>query len=429
MLFRSINISLRTRLLFGLGVMIIPIIVLGANTIFFLHRAAISDTEIVQKQVELHPVLSLQVLISQAVMSANDYLINGKTQERENFRSQVQDVKTAFNTALAELGDTRERELVLDSQNEWRKVEQLAESILRYSHPVGNMRLAAEMERMDNHMNHSVALLGQVHDLAIQEIKDISENVKITSEITFAMIVALFVIGTIIAVVTAVLLARSILVPLSALEKAESNLGSGNLSYRINLIASDELGRVAQGFNAMAAKIEIQQEELKKLSFRDELTGVYNRRHFQQAINEEILRSKRYDHPCALLMLDLDYFKVINDTYGHQTGDEVLKSVSKIISHTVRPTDVVARYGGEEFSVILPETNHLNALILAERIRNEVASLIISLPNVRTITVTISVGIAAFPQNAQSDHELIAAADKALYQAKDAGRNRVFAAD
>jgi len=163
---------------------------------------------------------------------------------------------------------------------------------------------------------------------------------------------------------------------------------------------------------------------------RDSLTRLYNHGHFQEALRNEIERSTRYDSPCSLIMLDIDHFKKFNDTWGHQTGDMVLKQTALLLSALVRVTDLPARYGGEEFGLLLPHTEYEHALDLAERLRIGVErKVVVSGPKGEKIGVTASFGVASFPKHATVPHDLVTAADAALYVAKDKGRNCVVGAD
>jgi diguanylate cyclase (GGDEF)-like protein len=162
--------------------------------------------------------------------------------------------------------------------------------------------------------------------------------------------------------------------------------------------------------------------ELNELSLTDALTGVPNRRSFQDRLKDEFRRAQRYDDPLALVLLDLDHFKVINDTFGHPEGDVVLREVAGRLRLCVRETDFIARYGGEEFALLLPKTQLGGALTVAERVRSDLAALEVPLQR----QVTASLGISIFPNQAiTSADALVRVADDALYEAKRAGRNKV----
>jgi len=168
-------------------------------------------------------------------------------------------------------------------------------------------------------------------------------------------------------------------------------------------------------------------EELKKISVTDELTGLLNRRYFQERLSEEVERAKRQCKPFTLFIIDIDDFKSFNDRYGHLAGDEALRRVARAIRDAVRSIDVVSRLGGEEFSAILPYTIKSDAHVIAERIRQEVEDLRFMGPHIPPDQwLTISLGIAEFPKDAKSIDNLIDRADKAMYIAKARGKNRII---
>ncbi len=159
---------------------------------------------------------------------------------------------------------------------------------------------------------------------------------------------------------------------------------------------------------------------------RDGLTGVYNRKHFDERLLYELSFSRRHGLPVSLLVFDLDHFKKVNDTWGHQTGDLVLKTVSRMIEDHLRGEDILARYGGEEFAIIARGTNLMKGVALGERLRREVEALRICIPQRGLVSITISIGVAtAYSETHMDGTELIALADHNLYLAKQKGRNRV----
>ena len=166
----------------------------------------------------------------------------------------------------------------------------------------------------------------------------------------------------------------------------------------------------------------------KRLAITDELTDLYNYRYLQQRLDDEIGRASRYGKQLSFLMIDVDDFKSVNDTYGHLVGDNVLSDLGRVLKTTVREVDIVARYGGEEFSVLLPETDASGAFIVAEKIREAVS--LNRFPDVegeRTIHVTVSIGVANLPLHAEDKEMLLRQADDALYQCKSTGKDRVRA--
>lgn len=166
------------------------------------------------------------------------------------------------------------------------------------------------------------------------------------------------------------------------------------------------------------------QVALQELAVRDSLTGLYNRRYLDETLDREVSRARREGNPLSLVMLDIDYFKRVNDTYGHQVGDEVLRTLAATLSADIRVEDVPCRYGGEEFLILLPNMPLETAMMRAEAWRAAVERLSIAHGNFQ-LTFTISLGVSAYPDHGKTPDELTRCADQALYQAKHNGRNRV----
>jgi diguanylate cyclase (GGDEF)-like protein len=168
---------------------------------------------------------------------------------------------------------------------------------------------------------------------------------------------------------------------------------------------------------------------IEKMSITDDLTQVFNRRHFHARLDEEIARALRYGHPMSLLMMDIDHFKTINDRYGHQTGDDVLKAISALFRSNTRSADIVTRYGGEEFVVLLPETEKETARVTADKLRAAIERQAFTSPDRSPIHVTASFGVASLHMTDQNTADMadrmVKMADDAMYQAKQTGRNRV----
>ncbi len=169
--------------------------------------------------------------------------------------------------------------------------------------------------------------------------------------------------------------------------------------------------------------------QLERVANHDAMTGIYNRAALDKLLANEFSRAERYKSDMVVMLLDVDYFKSVNDQYGHQAGDRVLNKVAGVIAQTLREYDVVGRYGGEEFMIILPSTRLHVAKEIAERIRQNVGQLQTRLENGALIQVTISIGIACKLKNTESAEQIVSQADAALYRAKDQGRNCCVAAD
>jgi diguanylate cyclase (GGDEF)-like protein len=208
--------------------------------------------------------------------------------------------------------------------------------------------------------------------------------------------------------------------PLDRLTRGAAKVAEGDLEVDLPVVSGGELGYVTEVFNDMVARLREGRRELERLSITDHLTGLYNRRYLMETLANEVRRSHRLKHPCALLMADVDHFKEFNDHYGHLAGDAALARVATILREATRDVDCAARYGGEEFVVLLPETEADGAAETAQRIRARLAD-----DTLVGGKLTLSFGLAQFPADADTPEALLAVADAALYQAKREGRDRV----
>jgi two-component system cell cycle response regulator len=168
-------------------------------------------------------------------------------------------------------------------------------------------------------------------------------------------------------------------------------------------------------------------KRLEELATTDGLTGCFNKRYFNEQLRAKLHAAERFERKLSLVMADIDHFKAVNDTYGHAVGDAVIRELGAILMRLKRETDVVARFGGEEFCVLCEETGTEGALLLAERLREELAATVFE-TELGKLQVTCSLGVATYPEHAKTRESLFEGADRALYRAKHAGRNRVEAA-
>jgi len=212
------------------------------------------------------------------------------------------------------------------------------------------------------------------------------------------------------------LVAHKAVIGIISLSSSDDNMFGGEMNDTLIVVINE---------SSIVINNVMLREEIKRLAITDGLTKCYNHRHFQEIIANEFNRCKRYKSLFALLIIDIDHFKNVNDTYGHMAGDSVLREVSSRLKNSIRDVDFAARYGGEEFALIFPATNLIGAFQTADRIRQSIADMTFSeLPPEKQIT--ISIGVSSYPEIlAQTQYELIDRTDQALYRAKHGGRNKV----
>lgn len=230
--------------------------------------------------------------------------------------------------------------------------------------------------------------------------------------------------------VPALLLARALVLPLEELSRVSRRIKAGKPGLQVTTRIGGELGEFISSFNSMSLslkdsleEITAKNEELRVMSITDPLTGRYNRRYIEDYLARELELAVRTKDPFTILMIDLDYFKEYNDTYGHIAGDMALKQLSNILVETVRKTDVVARYGGEEWIICLSHTNSEGGAMIAEKLRKAVETNTFQLKGQET-RITVSIGVATAPEDGTDYVTIVEAADTAMYLAKASGRNQ-----
>jgi diguanylate cyclase (GGDEF)-like protein len=232
----------------------------------------------------------------------------------------------------------------------------------------------------------------------------------------------LFAIG-----LAAYVLGLTIVRPLNRLSDGAAKVAEGDLDIKLPVIGRGEVGYLTEAFNEMVDRLRQDQEELRTLSITDGLTGLYNRKHFMEVLAGEAGRAARNERPFSVAMIDADQFKEFNDTLGHQAGDELLKTIGAVLRESLRSMDCASRYGGDEFIVLLPEVTIDGAVEAVERIRERVIAARFG-GQTNGAAVTVSIGVASFPEHGETPDAIIASADSALYDAKRNGRNRVVVA-
>ena len=234
------------------------------------------------------------------------------------------------------------------------------------------------------------------------------------------------------AVLLAFLISRYITRSIVKLTHGVRQVANRNFTFKVDINSKNEIGELAATFNQMVDQLnshrkdlEEKQKELELLARTDALTGLNNHRHFMDQLSCEIKQAVRHNSPLSVMILDLDDFKRVNDTYGHLIGDRVLSTIAELIKQHVRSTDIAARYGGDEFCVALPNTTAPGARGLAKKLCEEIAEVVFSADSEVVFHITCSIGLAQFHKDMKNSLVILKFADQALYKAKSAGRNIV----
>lgn len=396
-----------------------------------IHSESLMMTELAQKLVldpnnreqALKDIAAQQILLTQLVDEAHDSISNNEMDE---------------SLQLANIS-----QLLIGYNSQSRQVIQYFETEGIYG-----PKTQASMEiLLDNYQGSLNDSLKQFEELEASKAQEILKDTSAKNQYITRILSFLFLASSAILIVAIYQVVRRFVRPLSILTEGVSLMQTGVLDKPISLRTEDEMGRLANVLNNMArelnesksqlekyaATLEVQVEErtheLKRLATIDSLTEIYNRRYFFALAERAFAESARYGYPISAIMIDADHFKNINDIYGHATGDEVLKRLVKTIGAQIRDVDIFGRYGGEEFMLILPHISQSTALQIAERICASVKQIPFE-HNGQPFKVTISVGVAE--RNISSQETLaylLHKADKAMYKAKQIGRNRICAFD
>ena len=418
--------SLRTRLVLGTGAMLLPLLTLAVVGYLLFQSVTVGMDQVVNRVFnQLVPVAELNAAVQRNRYLVGDAVIRHKPAAVEEYGALTEKIDNAFGRLDGKETGLR-TDLVRDLEHAratWHHIARAgSEHLAQSSTPPG----AADSIRSS--YGTLAQELRHIHTDILQEIAFQRTQARRAQRHVIVLIGAMALVGLLVAIAAAVVLARTILTPLADLNRAAERFGAGDLQFRVERLPRHELGRVARTFNDMADTIERHQMSLQHMAIRDALTGLYNRREFKARLGVELERARRYSHPFAVLLIDIDHFKAVNDTYGHPAGDQVLVAVAGALRDGMRPVDTVARYGGEEFAVILAEIRAEAAVAMAERLREQVAALPVGL-GADEVRVTISIGVAAFPQHGGRTDTLMQQADQALYAAKGSGRDRVVLAD
>ncbi|SNY91146.1 diguanylate cyclase (GGDEF) domain-containing protein [Cohaesibacter sp. ES.047] len=420
------NLSLRNWLTLGMCIVLLPF----ASTSFYgykLYHDEISTTfenTIHAQNRMLLPLERIQDIFWNISDEINNSSQEGGGGDRLSFEASAKAVQTQLSDMRSAITENSRYEHILRGvQLHWDKVLKVAPGVIR-SAPNS---VDAKLRIFESEISQAGRQLGQLAEqLRLEsEVAHRSTLNAIKRFETVALLAVFLAIGF--AVVTIYTIDRVLMNSTDKLVEGAMRVASGDREQEILVTVPPELASVANAFNSMTRQIVIQEAQLQSAARLDGMTGLKNRREFDLRMAEQIDATGTQAGSVALLMIDVDHFKKFNDTHGHLAGDDALRLVAKVLAAEARETDEVFRYGGEEFTVLLSDIQKDQVLQAAERIRSKVAETQIPLPNGEHGTVTISIGVKEFASGL-SFNDIVGQADKALYQAKASGRNKVIMA-
>ena len=414
--------SLRHQIMLASFSMLLPLIILaGAGYYIYLSTVESFDAVLDDVFLQVLPTGELRELLFQISLPVTNHLISSNQEERnkyEKLKTHLDILYTDLLGIMDESAGSTNKRILQRSYEHWQAAEVHANRLVLFRDQISEQEATDLFNQFDEHLAMSIDRIVIFQHNTNQDIIDKRNKVAQQLENVQFLSVLSIVAALLVAMLIVYFFIRNVVAPLQIIEMGAEKFGEGDFHYRLHINSRNELGKLASTFNSMADKLE-------EIATRDSLTGLLNKKEILRILEAELERAKRHANNLSVMMLDLDYFKTINDTYGHQAGDMVLISAASLIEKHVRGIDYVGRYGGEEILIVLPATTEIEAVEIAERIRRSLASTPMAVSESKYIDLTVSIGIADYPTDGEEQRTLLAHADQALYQAKGAGRNQV----
>jgi diguanylate cyclase (GGDEF)-like protein len=420
--------SLRARVAVAMGLAVLPLAISAVAGYLILNHGVIGAYRDVaaRQHEEIAPAQRLQIAMLDAAEQIDEFVDTRDMTFKSAYRDHRAQIEADFALLHKGLGTRlEERTLIERARDDWTAADGLATQITTVAKAAED---AAKLEQFDGAINASVDKIDAFYTETERDVSGDYFDAELAYErsqwiagIAAAVSLAMVIAGVI-------MFGHLVSVSVDRLVDGAARFAAGDRDYRIDIQVPPELKKVANEFNRMIERIHDSEEVLADQARRDGLTGLLNRRAFDEAIGDSFARMERLDERLAVLSIDLDHFKVVNDTHGHAAGDEVIRTLTRVVLANLRKIDRMFRVGGEEFIVTLPGADSTAAQSAAERIRTAVASEPVTVDG-KSIPITVSIGVAvaSAPHPGRVD-VLLKAVDEALYQAKESGRNRVVVA-
>ncbi|MEX2554427.1 MAG: EAL domain-containing protein [Actinomycetota bacterium] len=418
------NASLSRRIRFAMAIMMLPVVAMAGGGILAF-RSSVAALEEVRDETETE-AMSIDLLLGMLASAddlGEDYIELNKPGMREAFLAHGQNIDVAIEEIIAHDSTHAPEELTeaLSIRDLWAGAFAAAQEAA----VLGFGRNDVALDLFHDAVDKAAASVIGLYSVHSREIVAEISALKRREDVQLVTALATLLLGSFVAAFVARRVRRSITTPLKSLEEAATRLGGNDLSHRVTVTADDELARVGGALNAMAVKLKRSREELQYQAFHDPLTGLPNRALFMERMEHAMARSLRRGTPLSVLYVDLDDFKAVNDSLGHETGDQVLVAVSDRLRTSIRAEDTAARLGGDEFGIMLEGSGPEGAAAVAR----EIARLLETPLHLKAgdVSMRASVGVATWRGEEGLD-ELLRGADAAMYRAKfsERGSYRAF---
>ncbi|HTQ36695.1 MAG TPA: diguanylate cyclase [Steroidobacteraceae bacterium] len=418
------SLSLRQSLALCMALTLLPLLLAAGLGYFILHRTVVGDYQDVARRQHdlLLPVRNLQLLMLQVEMPLEEYLASGSQERIGDYRAMRREVESTY-PRLLPLLDAPLASLVARSREDWSALDRVVGDLLAAKQAGNTAAIQAAQGRFDTLQAAAHDKLDAAGDLLERKVEADYRDAALGLERSEWIAAIAGGISLVLMAAGLGLFHRTIVNSIDRLIEGADRFSQGDREHRIEIQIPRELHLVAEELNKMIGTIRASEDRLVEMAHRDSLTGLLNRTTWDENIATALQRQRRLHEGFAVVAADLDHFKKVNDSRGHDAGDAVLRIVAGILAESVRLIDKVFRMGGEEFVILLPACDAAAAAVTAERIRRTVEQRQIHAGG-GPFQVTISLGIAVAAPGVDAT-TLRKYADIALYKAKAGGRNRV----
>ena len=374
------------------------------------------------------PLASLQISLWKAADAVEEYLDTHEVRHATAYREHRGRIEASFASLEHELvAEPRLADVVKRAQDDWKAADKDASVLLGQPATPTDPAEAQLVDGLDDQIERTADTVGAAGSGVAADL-DADHATAAAAYHRSKLVAVIAAILSLLCIVAGVLIiVRVMRISVDRLVTGARKFSAGDREHRIDVTVPPELRDIAAELNKMIVQVRDAETALADQARRDVLTGLPNRRAFEEALTAAFARLRRMKEPVILVTLDIDHFKKINDTYGHAAGDAVLAMVGRTLASTVREVDAAFRVGGEEFAVLLTGADLAGAVIAAERLRTAIAANRVAVGE-SNITVTSSLGVALAAESSSKADTLLQAADHALYAAKSGGRNRVIVA-